>query len=70
MNICLFCWLEPIENFLFVLKDNLFELGWRFFMGLEKWYYLRGWHRFCVVSGIGLLIYSFIVTIVHWGRKE
>ena len=62
--------IDSFETWWFALKDNLFELGWRFFAGIGKWYHYRGWHRFCVVFGIGLFVYAFIITFVHWGRRK
>ena len=56
--------LDTFELWWFTLKDNIFELGWRFLLGCNKWLALGGWHRACVVFGFGLLTYAFIITAV------
>jgi len=54
MNICLFCWLEPFENWWFGFKDYLFECGWRFLSGIKHWYIWGGFHRLLVFIALVL----------------
>ena len=70
MKMCLFCWLEPIENWYFTFENNLFELGWRFFVGCNKWLDYGGWHRACVIIGWVIVLYAIGITYLWIRRKK
>ena len=69
-NFCLFCWLTPFENWWFALKDNLFEFGWRFFAGCNKWYEYGGWHRVTLIICEVIIMYGIGITYLWLRRKK
>ncbi len=53
-NFCLFCWLAPIEKAWTTYKNYIFELGWRFFLGIKRWFIYGGLHRLLVFIALVL----------------